>query len=219
MPREPDRPHDSRTAILEAAAAEFADRGFDGVRMEHVAARAGYNKALVYRQFGDKQGLFRETLRHRFQRREAMIDGLPPTLPELLVWWSRQQRAEPDFMRLILREALQDHGEEPVEAASRRAYYARQVAMVEALQARGDLDDQLDAKMLFFALLTLTVGPVQLPQIARLVGPADTDEYTDQWEGFLRVLADKLRPSLEPGPGSREQTARRPVKATGGGEP
>ena len=101
-------PPDSRAAILEAAATEFAERGFDGVRMEHVAVRAGYNKALVYRHFGDKKRLFRETLRHRFQRRETMLNSLPPSLPELLVWWSRQQRNEPDFMRLILREALQD---------------------------------------------------------------------------------------------------------------
>ena len=182
----------SREAILEAAAVEFAERGFDGVRMEHVAGRAGYNKALVYRQFVDKQGLFRETLRHRFQRRETMLDGLPPSLAALLVWWSRQQQAEPDFMRLILREALQDRGDEPVEADARRAYYAKQVAMVHALQNRGELDERLDSQMLFFALLVVTVGPALLPQIARLIGPSDAQEFTTRWESFLGVLAEKL---------------------------
>ncbi len=199
-PRNPRKTRpDSRAVILEAAAIEFAARGFDGVRMEHVAQRAGYNKALVYRQFGDKPGLFREVLRYRVQRRDAMLDGLPPSLPDLLVWWSRQQRAEPDFMRLILREALEDRGEEPVEADARRAYYARQVAMVQALQSRGDLDERLDPHMLFFALLVVSVGPTHLPQIARLVCPAEEDTFTERWESFLRVLAEKLRPSVSVG--------------------
>lgn len=114
-------------------------------------------------------------------------------------------------MRLILREALQDKGDEPVEAAARSACYVRQVAMVQVLQKSGDLDKRLDPLMLFLALLAVTVGPAQLPQIARLVGPAIEKAFTKRWESFLGVPADKLRPSPESEP---DRTLRRPKPAS-----
>ena len=105
----------SREAILEAAAGELADRGFDGVRLEHVARRAGFNKALIYRYFGDRVALLQAARRRRFAQRETLLDRLPASLGAMLRWWTRQQQADPHFMRLILREALQDDGGEPVE--------------------------------------------------------------------------------------------------------
>jgi AcrR family transcriptional regulator len=59
----------TRDAILEAAIAEFIERGFAGVRTEHVARRVGYNKALVYRWFKDKETLFQEAMKRRFSQR------------------------------------------------------------------------------------------------------------------------------------------------------
>lgn len=52
----PGRPRSAAadTAILEAALAEFADAGFDGMTMERVAARAGVGKATIYRRYPSK---------------------------------------------------------------------------------------------------------------------------------------------------------------------
>lgn len=55
------RVHDAegaREAILDAAEEVFAEHGFDGARMDAIAARAGYNKSLVFQYFGDKVGLY-----------------------------------------------------------------------------------------------------------------------------------------------------------------
>lgn len=187
--------------ILDAAAAEFAARGLDGTRMEHVARRAGVNKALVYRHFGDKGGLFTATLARELSRRQRLLDHLPDDLGQMLTFWARQQQADADFVRLTAREGLQDAGGEPVEAEARSAYYARQADMLRTLQARGDLDSNLDADALFFALLLLTVGPVLLPQIFRLV--LRGAERADRWERFLLDLTASLRAPGEPGPSRR----------------
>ncbi len=48
---------DNRSIILEAAAAEFAERGFDGARVDAIARRAGVNKALIYYYFDNKEAL------------------------------------------------------------------------------------------------------------------------------------------------------------------
>jgi TetR/AcrR family transcriptional regulator len=54
---------DSRSRIISAACAEFADRGFDGAKVDRIAARARLNKAMIYYHFRSKQALYRELLR------------------------------------------------------------------------------------------------------------------------------------------------------------
>ena len=38
----------TKQRILEAAAHEFASKGFDGARVDEIARSAGVNKALIY---------------------------------------------------------------------------------------------------------------------------------------------------------------------------
>src|SRR6266849_5989322 len=55
------RVHDAegtREAILNAAEVVFAEHGFDGARIDAIAAQAGYNKSLIFQYFGDKLGLY-----------------------------------------------------------------------------------------------------------------------------------------------------------------
>ncbi|MBL1097690.1 TetR/AcrR family transcriptional regulator [Streptomyces coffeae] len=49
----------TRTAILEAARQEFAQRGYQKATIRAVAERAGCDPSLVMQHFGNKQGLFR----------------------------------------------------------------------------------------------------------------------------------------------------------------
>jgi TetR/AcrR family transcriptional regulator len=60
------RTHDAesaRRAILDAAEEVFAEHGFDGARVDAIAAIAGYNKSLIFQYFGDKLNLYAEVLR------------------------------------------------------------------------------------------------------------------------------------------------------------
>src|SRR2546428_9758346 len=60
------RAHDAegaREAILNAAEAVFAEHGFDGARIDAIAASAGYNKSLIFQYFDDKLGLYAEVTR------------------------------------------------------------------------------------------------------------------------------------------------------------
>lgn len=60
------RAHDAegaREAILDAAEEVFAEHGFDGARVDAIAAAAGYNKSLIFQYFGDKLGLYAEVIR------------------------------------------------------------------------------------------------------------------------------------------------------------
>ncbi len=60
------RTHDAegaQEAILNAAEQVFAEHGFDGARIDAIAAAANYNKSLIFHYFGDKLGLYTAVLR------------------------------------------------------------------------------------------------------------------------------------------------------------
>ncbi len=62
----PASKNDDSTAelILAAAAQVFAEKGYDGARVEEIARAAKVNKATLYYQIGDKQALY-EAIIHR----------------------------------------------------------------------------------------------------------------------------------------------------------
>ncbi len=69
------RAHDAqgaREAILNAAEEVFAEHGFDGARIDAIAAKAGYNKSLIFQYFDDKLGLYAHVVR----RADAEMSGL-----------------------------------------------------------------------------------------------------------------------------------------------
>jgi TetR/AcrR family transcriptional regulator len=53
----------ARLAILDAAEVAFAENGFDGARIDAIAAASGYNKSLIFHYFDDKLGLYAEVVR------------------------------------------------------------------------------------------------------------------------------------------------------------
>ncbi len=64
--RKRGRTHDAegaRQAILNAAEEVFAEHGFDGARVDAIAAAAGYNKSLIFQYFEDKLGLYAAMIR------------------------------------------------------------------------------------------------------------------------------------------------------------
>ena len=65
-PERRGRVHDAegaRRAILNAAEEVFAQHGFDGARIDAIAAAAGYNKSLIFQYFGDKLNLYAEVIK------------------------------------------------------------------------------------------------------------------------------------------------------------
>ena len=60
------RTHDAegaRQAIVDAAEAVFAEHGFDGARINLIAAASSYNSSLLFHYFGDKLALYTEVIK------------------------------------------------------------------------------------------------------------------------------------------------------------
>jgi AcrR family transcriptional regulator len=57
---------DTRQRLFDAAAAEFASRGFDGANVDRIARAARVNKAMIYYHFKSKAALYRAILHDMF---------------------------------------------------------------------------------------------------------------------------------------------------------
>jgi TetR/AcrR family transcriptional regulator len=101
----------SRDRLLAAAAAEFASRGFDGAKVDRIAARARLNKAMLYYHFDSKAALYREILLELFRALAQSIArvraaGGPPDVQvrRFVATIFREAVARPHFPAMWLRE-------------------------------------------------------------------------------------------------------------------
>jgi TetR/AcrR family transcriptional regulator len=111
--RERRDPEATRQALLRAGAELFAERGFAGVPIEEVAARAGVNKALISYHFRGKRGLYVSilestfaSLSDRLRTLEAKAANSRQALRAILRAFEELSRERPGFPTLFLREVL-----------------------------------------------------------------------------------------------------------------
>ena len=103
MPELPTTARGAATSqrILDAAAAEFADRGIAGARIDRIIAAARTNKAQLYGYFGSKDGLFDAVVADRVH---DSTNALPFDADDLAGWavalYDHNLR-RPDLVRLI----------------------------------------------------------------------------------------------------------------------
>lgn len=101
----PERRRDAartRQALLGAASALFAERGFDGTTVRDIARRAEANQALVFRYFGSKESLFEEVMAGAGRDRLAGTPAeqlLAEALRDLLAPASERDRSLEAFLR------------------------------------------------------------------------------------------------------------------------
>jgi AcrR family transcriptional regulator len=90
----------SRRRVLDAAVAEFAERGIAGARVDRIAASAGVNKSQMYSYFGSKDGLFDAVFRDQL---EKIVDAVPFTVDDLPGYAARLYDSyveSPELLRL-----------------------------------------------------------------------------------------------------------------------
>jgi len=115
-PALPDRQRDAertRAEILEVATREFADRGFNGARVDDIAARTRTTKRMIYYYFGGKEQLYIAVLERAYATiREAEqtidVEHLDPVtaIRRLAEITFDHHEAHPDFIRLVSTENI-----------------------------------------------------------------------------------------------------------------
>lgn len=117
----------TRDRVLAAATHEFAEKGYDGARVDGIALRSGAQKNVIYYYFGSKDGLFTAVLERTYEtirarQRDLQIRDLDPVegMRRLVVFTGRIWAQFPQFQRLLDSENL--HGGRHVRSSGRIAH-------------------------------------------------------------------------------------------------
>jgi TetR/AcrR family transcriptional regulator len=159
----------TKTHVLDAAIAEFADVGLSGARVDRIAQRAGVNKQLIYYYFGDKAGLFDaavQAMADRFNRVRAALPDHPAERPAA---YFRGAARDVDAIRILQWEGLHLGERDAVAERERTAHLQRAVAAWRRDRASGLIDADYDVRQLFLSLQALAAHPFAFPQMTRFV--------------------------------------------------
>ena len=193
--RNPER---TRERILAAALHEFAARGYAGARVDVIARRAPVNKRMLYHYFGDKGGLFRAVLRHTIARRLAYVEAQSPGGDQILTipLWFKQNCEDTDWVRLLAWESLQATGNSICDEAERRRLTKLSIGKIRKRQAARLLRPDVRPEFMQLAKTSLTMFPLAMPQIARLIlGKSVTDKkFQREYAKFLETISVAFRP-------------------------
>lgn len=106
---------ESRSALLDAGAREFARYGLKGARVHDIVRRAGVNERMIYYHFGSKAGLYAAVLEAQMQGLRAVCQpvlesslGMAPYagMHSVLAAYLDALAARPHLVGLLLHEAL-----------------------------------------------------------------------------------------------------------------
>lgn len=190
--RDPER---SRERILDAALTEFAEHGFAGARVEAIARRSGLNKQLISHHFGGKRGLYESVMRERRLRGGGELEGGTGRAAETLAAFFDRANGDPEWVRVLLWEALDEHEDDGASAAvERRGRYHDRIAWVRAEQAAGRLPDDLEPDLLLLTLLGAALYPVLLPDVCEIMTGTRPDDpaFADRYRAHLQAVAGHL---------------------------
>jgi TetR/AcrR family transcriptional regulator len=164
----------ARETILNAAEAIFARVGFDGARVDEIAAASGYNKSLLFHYFGDKAGLY-HTVVQRLRKQAGVElgqilalfigdDTEVPTasqvhffLERTIRWYFTYLVEHPHLLRIIAWEEAKDWevflsspiGQEDLQAGRLT------VAFLHRAKSAGHIHPDIDANLLIANILGL----------------------------------------------------------------
>jgi AcrR family transcriptional regulator len=155
------RNEDARLAVLAAADELLIERGFGGVTVEGIAARAGVAKQTIYRWWPSKVDILLDTLVEEADRRlkipedGPVIDGVRAYLRALARFLTKEDAGK--VLLALLGEAQHDAG---TATLFHERYLDPRRARERALLKRGISAGELPAGLNPDATLDALIGPV-----------------------------------------------------------
>ncbi len=182
---------DSAAAILDAAMALFAERGFDAVPISAIAERAGISKGNIFHHYGSKDGLYLAVMQQASGNTSHLLADLTRSAGSFADRIRHFARAHLHYLvshenvaRLILRELAQgdeERGRKMVEGAF-GGNFATLVSIFQSGQREGQVRADLDPAVMALALLSGNVFFFQsrtlLPHLNSVGFANDPDYYS-----------------------------------------
>ena len=193
-------PYDSaatRSRLIDAAYAEFVERGLAGARVDRIAAAATANKQAIYAYFGSKDALFDAVLDARLQVLADLVPFTPENLPGYAGALFDQLNADPGLVRLTQWKALESPEASDAELA---AHLDKARALSDAHGT--SLESGMDAMM--FALAAAQAWNSTPPAIRNPSGAGEDDRRARHRAAMVAAVIAATDPLLSPKPTGAE---------------
>jgi AcrR family transcriptional regulator len=181
-PRRREAARATRRAIMDAARALFAGRGYAATTIEAIAAKAAVSPETIYAVFGSKRALLSRLI-------DAAIAGDADAPPLLDQAWVTEMRNEPDPRRRLAILARQGRSilerRAPIDEIVRGAAAADPA--IAAMWQRGKTQRAAGQR----ELLQIVVGETGLPAGVDMEMAADTLYAIGSPETYLLLTADR----------------------------
>ena len=146
-------PERTRRDILTIATHEFARNGYNGARIDAIAAKTSTTKRMIYYYFGGKEALYIAVLEDQYARirdREAELglDALDPeqAIRRLAEFTFDYDHANPAFVRLVAVENIH-HARHLRKSAVIRSVNSSIIATIDQILKRGRREGRFVAKV------------------------------------------------------------------------
>lgn len=169
MPRDQLRGRETKQRVIEAAAAEFAEYGVAGARINRIAETAKASKERIYAWFGDKDALFDHVMQTGLDRLAHAVP-IDADLVEYTVrlhnYFVNDQSAQRVTMWAWLHDAetLGSFSEGRVEG------YKHKLEVIADAQQRGVVDSSWKPEELLALLLAVASNWERAPAELRSIG-------------------------------------------------
>jgi AcrR family transcriptional regulator len=188
---------DARGRILAAATEVFASTGYEGARVDDIAARAGINKAMLYYHVGDKERLYATVLVDTIDRvlvslSEALGKAHSPEekLRCVLDTLAGFGTDHPQFVPIMLREVASGGAALPDEMLLRMAGIFRLVAEVLAEGTARKVFRRTDPLLTHVSLVGSMMFLVASQPIRARLSKVAGVEHTQTFEDLSRHTAN-----------------------------
>lgn len=198
-------PEATKADIMRVATDEFANRGFNGARVDRIADETATTKRMIYYYFGSKEGLYVAALEFAYVNfrkleQDLRVDEKDPVtaLRDLAEFTYEHHMKHHDFIRLVQVEnvnKVQYLKKSPRVKALQGAVISTLQSIIDRGVKQGLFRKDIDAFDIHMAISALTVFPVANQHTIKLIFGRNLLEKTYQPK-YQKMVGDLIVDSV-----------------------
>lgn len=193
--------NNAQQRILEAASEIFADKGFDGARVDEIAEKAEVNKALIYYYFKSKEEILDELLKRAVDgsilQKESLWNQISTVNRDNINEMAdsdlnfRQLKEQSEFIKIALVEALKNNKQQDALFKMTSTIYQHFKPTLEEKGLHVEKESDLLITSFYFLVVPMFFSVILGEKWAKY-NEIDTDEFNQIFSTRLKEVTKQI---------------------------